>query len=150
MNRAQGSTEYLVLLAVALVVALVVVGILGWFPGLGGGASETQSKTYWAGAMPFSITVVKLAASGSQMTLSNRLSDQLTLTSIRLNTVAAYTGSTAFTGGQENTIAITTTCTAANSGKTVQYDNVTITYNRGKITGIRQVGDKPLIIRCSS
>jgi hypothetical protein len=52
----QGATEYLVLLAVVLIVALVSVALLGFFPGMASDAQVTQSKTYWQGAQPVAIT----------------------------------------------------------------------------------------------
>ena len=54
--RAQGATEYLVLLAVVLVIALVSVALLGFFPGMASDAQETQGKIYWQGASPIAIT----------------------------------------------------------------------------------------------
>ena len=54
--RAQGATEYLVLLAVVLIVALVSVALLGFFPGMASDAQITQSQAYWKGAQPISIT----------------------------------------------------------------------------------------------
>jgi len=53
--RGQGATEYLVLLAVVLIVALVSVALLGFFPGMASDAQITQSKTYWQGASPIAI-----------------------------------------------------------------------------------------------
>ena len=53
--RAQGATEYLVLLAVVLIVALVSVALLGFFPGMASDAQLTQSKAYWQSAQPISI-----------------------------------------------------------------------------------------------
>jgi len=57
MTRAtgQGATEYLVLLAVVLIVALVSVALLGFFPGMASDAQMTQSNTYWQSAQPISI-----------------------------------------------------------------------------------------------
>ena len=54
--RAQGATEYLVLLAVVLIVALVSVALLGFFPGMASDAQETQSKMYWQSSSPIAIT----------------------------------------------------------------------------------------------
>jgi len=54
--RAQGATEYLVLLAVVLIVALVSVALLGFFPGMASDAQMTQSKAYWSSASPIAIT----------------------------------------------------------------------------------------------
>jgi len=55
-SKGQGATEYLVLLAVVLIVALVSVALLGFFPGMASDAQMTQSKTYWASAQPISMT----------------------------------------------------------------------------------------------
>jgi len=47
-----------VLLAVVLIVALVSVALLGFFPGMASDAQITQSKTYWQSASPIAITEV--------------------------------------------------------------------------------------------
>ena len=54
--RAQGATEYLVLLAVVLIVALVSVALLGFFPGMAQDSKITQSEMYWKSASPIAIT----------------------------------------------------------------------------------------------
>jgi len=54
----QGATEYLVLLAIVLIVALVSVALLGFFPGMAGDAQMTQSKAYWQSATPISIVEI--------------------------------------------------------------------------------------------
>ncbi|MFA6328871.1 MAG: hypothetical protein WCY41_05485 [Candidatus Micrarchaeia archaeon] len=54
--KAQGATEYLVLLAVVLIVALVSVALLGFFPGMASDAQITQSQIYWQSASPIAIT----------------------------------------------------------------------------------------------
>ena len=53
--RGQGATEYLVLLAVVLIIALVSIALLGFFPGLASDAKATQSASYWKSARPFAI-----------------------------------------------------------------------------------------------
>jgi len=54
--QGQGATEYLVLLAVVLIVALVSVALLGFFPGMASDAQITQSQMYWKSATPIAIT----------------------------------------------------------------------------------------------
>ena len=54
-RKGQGATEYLVLLAVVLIVALVSVALLGFFPGMASDAQVTQSQMYWSSASPISI-----------------------------------------------------------------------------------------------
>jgi len=58
--KAQGATEYLVLLAVVLIVALVSVALLGFFPGMASDAQIQQSQMYWKSATP--IAIVESAA----------------------------------------------------------------------------------------
>ena len=60
--RAQGATEYLVLLAVVLIVALVSVALLGFFPGMSQDAQMTQSKIYWSSASPIAVVEASAAA----------------------------------------------------------------------------------------
>jgi len=55
MKLGQGATEYLVLLAVVLIVALVSVALLGFFPGMAQDSKITQSKTYWSSASPIAV-----------------------------------------------------------------------------------------------
>jgi len=54
--KGQGATEYLVLLAVVLVIALVAIALLGFFPGMAADEKEKQSKLYWQSATPIAIT----------------------------------------------------------------------------------------------
>ncbi|MEM2138019.1 MAG: hypothetical protein QW568_02935 [Candidatus Anstonellaceae archaeon] len=54
--RAQGATEYLVLLAVVLVVALVSIALLGWFPGTAADTQLTESEIYWRSAYPIAVS----------------------------------------------------------------------------------------------
>jgi hypothetical protein len=54
--KAQGATEYLVLLAVVLIVALVSVALLGFFPGMASDSQRQQSQMYWQSASPIAIT----------------------------------------------------------------------------------------------
>jgi hypothetical protein len=53
--RGQGSTEYLVLLAVVLIIGLVALALLSFFPGTSLDAKLTQSKMYWSSASPIAI-----------------------------------------------------------------------------------------------
>jgi len=81
--KAQGATEYLVLLAVVLIVALVSVALLGFFPGMASDAQITQSQTYWQSAQPIAIT--EWAASVSTAGAPNT-----TYPYLRIRNVGAY------------------------------------------------------------
>jgi hypothetical protein len=49
-KKGQASTEYLIILAVVVIVALAVVGVLGGFPTVSKGISEKDAATYWQSA----------------------------------------------------------------------------------------------------
>ena len=57
----QGATEYLVLLAVVLIIALVSVALLGFFPGMASDAQHTQSEMYLQSATPIAIVGISPA-----------------------------------------------------------------------------------------
>ena len=45
--RAQGATEYLIMLAAILIIALVALALLGFFPGVSSDAKISQAASYW-------------------------------------------------------------------------------------------------------
>ncbi len=151
-RKGQGATEYLVLLAVVLIIALVSIALLGFFPGLAGDAKITQSNAYWQGeAQPFQIKDNAQAGTVMQMVLLNSQPQPLTLNSITL-TNPDGTNSTPttvnkrFAGGQEVTLTNVTaqSCTA---GDTYEY-NVAINYTTSSGLVKPEIGTKTLIGKC--
>ncbi len=53
--KGQGATEYLVLLAVVLIIALVSIALLGFFPGTASDSQIAESQIYWKSASPLAI-----------------------------------------------------------------------------------------------
>lgn len=148
-RKGQGATEYLVILAVVLIVALVVIALLGFFPGVGGAARESQSASYWSGAQPFSITSFKISGTDVALVMQNRLSEKLTLTAIAFDGGAlSNVTNTTFKGGEERTVAATLADTCGAAGDGFEYE-VTFTYNQGNIADKAQYGDKPLVGKCN-
>ncbi len=147
-KRGQGSTEYLVLLAVALIVALVAIALLGWFPGVSADTRESQSRSYWNGAQPFSILEYKVSGTSVQLTILNTRSEKLTLTNVTLGGENLGISSTNFNGGETKTINGTLTTACGSAGTLFEYD-VVMTYNTKSISSIVMTGAKPLIGKCS-
>ncbi|VVB98568.1 Uncharacterised protein [uncultured archaeon] len=150
--KGQGSTEYLVILAVVLVVALIVIGLLGQFTGFGTAGLEQQSRAYWQGVSPFSITNAKVDSSGVALEMQNKLSQQLILTGVSFDGTAinGSLGNITFAPGQTVTVVGNVTpCAGLTTGATYQVNTVVLTYNVGGITGQTQTGDKPLYGKCS-
>jgi len=109
--RGQGATEYLVLLAVVLIVALVSVALLGFFPGMASDAQMTQSQTYWKSAQPISMT---------EWAAKARASDGTTFPYFRVKNSGAYPiRITGIIGGDNVKISwvyIHASCNVASSG----------------------------------
>jgi hypothetical protein len=148
MRKGQGATEYLVILAVVLIVALVVIALLGFFPGVGGAARESQSASYWSGAQPFSITAFKVTGTNATLTMQNRLSEKLILNNISFDGNDGNTSNVTFKGGEEKTTSGTLSTTCGSSGSGFEYA-IIITYTQGSVTGKKQFGDKPLVGKCT-
>lgn len=141
--RGQGATEYLVLLAVVLIIALVSIALLGFFPGMSSDAKITQSSSYWQSASPFAILSHSISAGGSGTIVvrNNDASGTMTLTAISLGSNSTA-GSYSFSSGETKNINVT-----AASGVSGQvYDfAVNITYTSAYGLPSKQFGQKTLI-----
>jgi uncharacterized protein (UPF0333 family) len=146
--KGQVSTEYLVILAVVLVVALVVVYLVGGFSGLGAGSLETQSKNYWGSTSPFAIKTVRAAGTTMNMEIVNNDLEKLTLTDISIGGASVYSTSTIFDSGK-NMVINATVVACGTAGTPYTYDNVVFTYTKGTIVNLRQTGTKALVGKCS-
>ena len=83
--KGQAATEYLIILAVVVIIALIVIGVLGGFPGMTRGISERESAAYWAGADVGIIRYALQTSSGnSQIVLRNNKNFQVTVTNITI------------------------------------------------------------------
>jgi hypothetical protein len=127
--RGQGATEYLVLLAVVLIVALVSVALLGFFPGMATDARMTQSQAYWKGqARPFAILDSQISGStgaGSFVLQNMEAVGPYTIWQLSVGSGTNNT-SVSFGAGETKIIGLNTTASGAAAST---YDlNVTITY----------------------
>jgi hypothetical protein len=165
--KGQGATEYIVVLAIVLMVALVVVGLLGFFPGFSGDTQVSESSSYWGTARPFaildSLQFVATANTLQNVTLvvENHAPSAITVTLVNITSLANGSSawnstSVSFAPGERNSLIILNESAVANgdlydctgrSGKTNSY-NVTFTYNQDPLSGKKQVGSKPLVVLC--
>ncbi len=157
MSKGQGSTEYLVILAVVLVVALIVIGLLGQFTGFGTAGLEQQSRAYWQGTSPFSIQNAKVVNTSTApfitLEVQNKLSQKLTLTDVQFDGVSINSslGNVVFSPGSSVVVygSNMTPCNGSATGAAYQVNKVTFVYDVGGITGQTQTGDKALYGKCS-
>jgi len=158
-KKGQGATEYLVLLAVVLIVAMVAIALLGFFPGLAGDAKIAQSDSYWRGtARPFAILEHSQTAGEANMTMviQNVDADQRQITAISVvgsgitgnaSTYLTTVQNQYWSSGEKKiaTLDFSGNCT---SGNTYEY-SVNFTYNTGSISGMKQYGEKTLVGKCN-
>jgi hypothetical protein len=150
MKKAQVSTEYLVILAVVLVVALVVVALVSGVTPVSGGVSETQSKNYWSAVNPLKITGWKYSGTTLDLTLESVEGKKVTLTDIEIEGSSVYSTATTYVVGESKAIAnITMGSSCGNSGESFELQNVILTYTKEGVSGLKQKGDKPIVGTCS-
>ncbi len=147
-KKGQVSTEYLVILAIVLVVALVVVYLVGGFAGMGAGTMQTQSMQAWGTAAPLAITSWQQHTTALQLQVQNNDVNQLTLTGISMDGASVYSTNTTFASGQSQVVTVTVAA-ACTSGSPFTHQNVIITYNKGGIAGETETGIRPIIGTCS-
>jgi len=148
-KKGQVSTEYLVILAIVLVVALVVVYLVGGFAGMGVGTMETQSQQAWGSAAPFAITSWKQTGTTLSLEMQNNDVDTLILTGISMDGASVFANSTTFTSGQKQVVTATVATACGAAGTSFSHQSVVITYNKGGITGKAQAGSRPIVGKCS-
>ncbi|MDD5340022.1 MAG: class III signal peptide-containing protein [Candidatus ainarchaeum sp.] len=150
IKKGQVSTEYLVILAIVLVVALVVVYLVGGFAGMGVGTMETQSMQAWGTAAPLAMTSWKQSGTSLQLEIQNNDVDTLVLTAVSMDGASVgLAANTTFTSGEKKVITVTTATTCGAAGTAFTHENVVLTYNKGQITGKTQTGVRPIVGKCS-
>jgi hypothetical protein len=157
-SKGQGATEYLVILGAVLLVAMVIIALLGWFPQVGGPAREKESDAYWKSATPFSITSQRFDNGTVLLMVANRGSDKFNLTEIQVDDGAGNVynlsiTSTIFTAGDEKPIFVPSfttgnPCVSTASGGSYEFAKVSLFYKMG-IYPMRQTGARPLVGRCA-
>jgi archaellum component FlaG (FlaF/FlaG flagellin family) len=161
-QRGQGTIEYLVILAIIVVIALIVVGLLLQTTSVGGGIGESQSKTAWKSAEPFSIIDFSQSnpttGDGNlSLVVKNNSGSVLHLNSVTVDGVALIettTGENTVTNFAPNSTRVMTTgspSTPCQQGNTFSYTASTIEfdYNTADISGRTQIGKSPLTGTCS-
>jgi hypothetical protein len=147
-NKGQGTTEYLIILAIVIVIALVVVGVLGGFPSLGAGITQAQSKAYWSSTQPLAIIEWSIPSSGTgSLVFQNQTANVITLTDINWNGTSIGTFSTAIAAGGKATVSDTDMTCGVSGGqpfsRTVGY-----TYTTPNLPGLKFNGVQPVVGTC--
>ena len=146
-HRGQGTTEYLIILAIVIVIALVVVGVLGGFPSLAGGISTGQSKAYWGGTSPLAIVEWSVTSTSGSLVFQNLGSTTITLTDVNWAGVVIGSADINIAPGAKGVISANTSVTCSPTGqaysRTLGYQ-----YNTPNLTGVWFNGVVPLTGTC--
>jgi formylglycine-generating enzyme required for sulfatase activity len=92
-NKAQGTIEYLIIISIIVVIALVVVGILTGFLDTGNGVSVSENKLFWS-SQALGIADAGVDEDGDAFfVVTNNTGSSITLTGYRVNGVSkSFTG----------------------------------------------------------
>jgi len=151
MRRGQAAIEYLIILAVVVIIALIVIGVIGGFPGMTRGVSERDSAAYWAGA-DIGITryFVTVTGSTSQLVIRNNRLFQVNVTTVYLDGSQVFATATPLAPGSSTSITLTTNSSCPVASQTFSH-NVIITY-KDATYGVTYnfTGEKPLVGTCQN
>ncbi len=146
-NRGQGTTEYLIILAIVIVIALVVVGVLGGIPSLGAGVSESTSRTYWTGTNPVAVIEWQVTPSTGTLVVKNLTAGTIRVTDINWGGSAIdITDVNVGAGSTANVINSSIVCGVA-TGQTFS-KALGYTYNTANLTGLKFNGIQPVVGQC--
>ena len=87
-RKAQAATEYLVILAVVVIIALIVVTVMGGIPGIGKSAVARTSAAYWATA-DVAVSQFAISSTGAgSFTLKNNQRMSVDISALTIGTSA--------------------------------------------------------------
>jgi hypothetical protein len=134
-KKAQGATEYLIIFAVIIVVALIVVAAMGGIPGIGTGTKQKTSASYWQTA---DVAIPAFAAfsltDDVNITVRNNLRDSISSFTISVNGVGLSCAQASISPGQQITCWNQTAASDCSAGGPFTYD-VSITYTNDETKG---------------
>jgi len=153
-KRGQAAVEYLIILAVVIIIALVVVGVLGGFPSLTQGVSERGSAAYWQGA---DISLVRYAATGTTVSGVIRNGKSFTIRNVvvtlfgtNATATTAYAGTLAPGSSTSSLVTLGTLPTACTAGTPFSVAPVTFQYTDAQYSTVYTfTGANPIAGTCS-
>ena len=147
-KKGQATIEYLVLLAVAIIIALVIFAFMGWIPGFAGSLKERQVKLYWASQFPIQIREYKLTNDTLTLQVQNVADYAINITNITTDSVSGSTTNGRVLPGESKIINFSP-MNACTSGEQYELSNIRIQYDiDGGIPDMIERGDRPLVGTC--
>ena len=152
--RGQASSEYFVLFAATLIIAMLAITILSSMLGSSADKLKAETDAYWGSTSPFSISGASQPSGSTTvfLRLENRVPAYLTLHNVTLESagnLATNNTEKIFTNGMALLMSVEgapANC-SGREGSYAKY-NVRITYDQQPLVGKVQEGAKPLYVRC--
>jgi len=137
--KGQTATEYLVILAVVIILALVTIGTLGGMPSLAGGTGNKLSAVYWSSSADVGINSYSVSATqNATFAFDNNLRNPVTINSVKLRSgnnpdTTVFSGSLNLGTGKTSTVSYNLTSATADPNRCVNAGDaysyiVTLTY----------------------
>jgi hypothetical protein len=149
-RKGQGTIEYLVIIAIVIVIALVVVGLLLQVMNSGSGVPETQAKATWKSVEPFAIIDWGQSSDTTTLILQNNSGETRSFNSMTIGTDTADTNSgvsTVMAAGAKLTLTFQNACTSGNK-YSYSKTNITIDYNTPNINNKTQTAVADIVGTC--
>lgn len=141
-SKAQGTIEYLIIVAIVIIIALVVVGILlSLNPA--SGIAEQNARLSWKSTTPWAITDWYSNEEELQLTIQNNSPNDLQLNFITIEETST-TINERVTTGKEINVVISKPCSGFYA-----YRNIEINYNTTLLNDRKQLGQSEIIGQCS-
>ncbi len=142
-KKGQGTIEYLVIIAIVIVIALVVVGLLLQVMDQGSAVPEQSAKLAWQSAAPIAI-VDWDGNSGGGLTIVLKNNSYQTVTNASITIAGSESNDVNIISGDTATVGIASIVTSGERFAFVKTD-ITITYDTPDITGRTQSGAADII-----
>lgn len=144
--KAQTSTEYLIILAIVIVIALVVVGVMGGIPTLGGQSGARTAEAYWT-QTDIALSNYKVTASSGdddQFVIKNNKRFTIKVTDMQVNGVD-ITEASDYTLSPGETVTLTATVDSGTIGNSYSLEvNATYDDEDNGITGYTMIPSEKL------
>jgi hypothetical protein len=146
-DNAQGTIEYLIIVAIVIVIALIVVGILLQLMGQGSGVNETSSKIAWQSAQPWGIIEWNVDSNENlELILQNNSAYTMDLVEVSVGHGTDWnTGVTGIAANTTQSVTIVSTGVSSGSNYSFAKNNIYIDYNTPNISDKRQSGAADII-----
>ncbi len=126
-DKAQGATEYLIILAIVIIIALIVVAVMGGIPGIGTATRQRTSSSFWETLDVAVIThAVSAATDNMNLTLRNNRDHSISLGDMYVDGQEMTCSGNSLSTGQQTTCGVIDV-TACSPGDAYSFD-VSITY----------------------